>query len=56
MRSVIKRIVHLIIWVKDNDRLNEIIEFDSRVTIEYFLSDIQEASFCFECRKAHKKV
>ena len=56
LRTVLKRIFHLIQWVKERDRLNNTIEFDGVVTREYLLPDLQEASFHFKYRKAQKKV
>ena len=55
-RPFIKRIVHLVQWVKDRDRLSETIYVDSEVTREDLLPNLQEAQLRFEFRKDQKKV
>ena len=55
-RPVLKRTVHLMRWVKDRDRLNDMIKFYNGVTREDFMYDLQEASSRFECSKNQKKV
>ena len=54
-RTVVKRLISLMYWVKDKNRINEEIEFDDGTTSDDVLQAIDDANIRQICRKTQRK-